>query len=78
MNQSKQMNTDLGVKVRGIPNRINSEIINLFNQSDFVSSERKGSSISIKVIKIKELKGIIKRVKKEVEDIKVVRNIMLL
>ena len=53
MNQSKLMNTDLGVKVRGIPNRINREIINLFNQSDFVSSERKGTSISIKVIKEK-------------------------
>ena len=53
MNQSNKMNTDLGVKVRGIPNRINSEIINLFNQSDFVSSERKGTSISIKVIKEK-------------------------
>ena len=53
MNQSKQMNTDLSVKVRGIPNRINSEIINLYNQSDYVSSERKGSSISIKVIKEK-------------------------
>ena len=53
MNQSKQMNTDLGVKVRGIPNRINSEITNLFNQSDFVSSERKGTSILITVIKEK-------------------------
>ena len=51
MNQSKQMNTDLGVKVRGIPNRINSEIANLYNQSDFVSSERKENSILITVIK---------------------------
>jgi hypothetical protein len=53
MNQSKQMNTDLSIKVKGIPNRINSEIINLFNQSDSVSSERKGTSILIKVIKDK-------------------------
>ena len=51
MNQSKLMNTDLGVKVRGIPNRINSEIANLYNQSDFVSSERKGTSNLIRVIK---------------------------
>ena len=51
MNQSNQMNTDLSVKARGISNRINSEILNLFNQSDFVSSERKGTSILIKVIK---------------------------
>jgi hypothetical protein len=51
MNQSKQMNTDLSVKVRGISNRINSEIINLFNQTDYVSSERKGTSVLIKVIK---------------------------
>ena len=51
MNQSKQMNTDLSVKVKGIPNRINSEIMNLFNQSDFVSSERKSKSILITVIK---------------------------
>ena len=53
MSQSIQMNTDLGVKVRGIPNRINSEIINLFNQSDFVSSERRATSIIITVIKKK-------------------------
>jgi hypothetical protein len=51
MNQSKLMNTDLSVKARGIPNRINSEITNLFNQSDFVSSERKAKSILITVIK---------------------------
>ena len=49
--QSKLMNTDLSVKVRGIPNRINSEIANLYNQSDFVSSERKENSILITVIK---------------------------
>ena len=51
MNDSKLMNTDLSIKVKGIPNRINSEITNLFNQSDFVSSERKGKSILITVIK---------------------------
>lgn len=51
MNQMNLMNTDLSVKVRGIPNRINSEIMNLFNQSDFVSSERKSNSILITVIK---------------------------
>ena len=51
MNQSKKINTDLSVKIRGIPNRINSEIANLFNQCDFVSSERKEKSIIIKVIK---------------------------
>lgn len=51
MNISNKMNTDLGVKVRGIANRINSEIANLFNQTDFVSSERKGTTIRIKVIK---------------------------
>ena len=51
MNQSKQMNTDLGVKAKGIANRINNEIINLFNQSVFVSSERKDSVISLKVVK---------------------------
>jgi hypothetical protein len=51
MNQSKLMNTDLGVKAKGIANRINSEIANLFNQSDFVSSERKEKLISLKVIK---------------------------
>jgi hypothetical protein len=49
MNQSKQMNTDLSIKATGIPNRINNEIANLFNQSDFVSSERKGTSISLKI-----------------------------
>jgi hypothetical protein len=49
--QSIQINTDLNVKVKGIPNRINNEIANLFNQSDFVSSERKEKSIIIKVIK---------------------------
>jgi hypothetical protein len=53
MNQSKQMNTDLGNKARGIANRINSEIANLFNQSDFVSSERKATSIILTVIKDK-------------------------
>ena len=53
MSQSKLMNTDLNVKVKGIPNRINSEIANLFNQSDFVSSERKKNSILITVIKYK-------------------------
>jgi hypothetical protein len=53
MNQSKKMNTDLSVKVRGIPNRINSEIINLFNQTDYVSSERKATSIILTVIKDK-------------------------
>jgi hypothetical protein len=47
------MNTDLSLKVKGIPNRINSEIINLFNQSDLVSSERKAKSILITVIKEK-------------------------
>jgi len=45
------MNTDLGVKTRGISNRINGEIANLFNQVNFVSSERKKTGISIKVIK---------------------------
>ena len=53
MNQMNLMNTDLNVKVKGIPNRINSEIINLYNQSDFVSSERKPKSILITVIKDK-------------------------
>jgi hypothetical protein len=47
------MNTDLSLKVKGIPNRINSEIINLFNQSDLVSSERRANSIIITVIKSK-------------------------
>ena len=51
MNKSNQMNTVLSVKVKEIPNRINSEITNLFNQSDFVSSERKAKSILITVIK---------------------------
>jgi hypothetical protein len=54
MNQSTQMNTDLSIKARGIANRINSEIANLFNQSDFVSSERKGTSILITVINKKK------------------------
>ena len=31
MNQSKQMNTDLNIKAKGIANRINNEITNLFN-----------------------------------------------
>ena len=53
MNQSNQMNTDLGIKAKGIANRINSEIANLFNQSDFVSSEKKENAITIKVIKHK-------------------------
>ena len=53
MNQSTQMNTDLGIKAKGISNRINNEIANLFNQSDFVLSERKVNAISIKVIKDK-------------------------
>ena len=53
MSQSKLINTDLSVKARGIPNRINSEIANLYNQSDFVSSERKENSILITVIKEK-------------------------
>jgi len=53
MNQLNSMNTDLSVKVKGIPNRINSEIANLYNQSDFVSSERKENSILITVIKSK-------------------------
>lgn len=47
------MNTDLNIKAKGMSNRINSEIANLFNQSDFVSSERKGKSILITVIKSK-------------------------
>jgi len=51
MNESKQMNTDLNNKAKGIAHRINSEIANLFTQTDFVSSERKGSVISLKVIK---------------------------
>jgi hypothetical protein len=46
-----QLNTDLSIKVRGIPNRINNEIANLFNQCDFVSSERKGNQIFLKIIK---------------------------
>jgi hypothetical protein len=45
------MNTDLNIKVKGMSNRINSEINNLFNRSDYVSSERKGSSISLKIKK---------------------------
>jgi len=45
------MNIDLSIKARGIANRINSEINNLFNQTTFVSTERKGSSILIKVVK---------------------------
>ena len=53
MNHLNSMNTDLRVKVSGIPNRINNEIANLFNQSDFVSSERKSKSIIITVIKKK-------------------------
>lgn len=50
------MNTDLTIKAKGIANRINSEISNLFNQVSFVSTERKENSvISIKVIKEKNI-----------------------
>lgn len=45
------MNTDLSIKARGISNRINNEITNLFNQTELVSLERKENSILIKVIK---------------------------
>lgn len=55
MNQSNQMNIDLGIKAKGIANRINNEIANLFNQTDFVSSERKENAISIKIIKDKNI-----------------------
>ena len=54
MNQSTQMNIDLTIKAKGIANRINNEIANLFNQTDFVSTERKGNIISIKFIKDKK------------------------
>lgn len=56
MNQSKQMNTNLGIKAKGISNRINNEIANIFNQSSFVSTERKENSlISVKVVKGKNI-----------------------
>jgi hypothetical protein len=45
------LNTDLTIKPKGLPNRINSEINNLFNQSNFVSSERKKDSISIRIVR---------------------------
>jgi hypothetical protein len=47
----EQLNTNLSIKATGIANRINNEIAHLFNQFDFVSTERKESSILIKVIK---------------------------
>lgn len=50
----QQFNTDLSIKPHGIPNRINSEINNLFNQCDYVSAERnKDKTIKIIVIKDK-------------------------
>jgi len=48
---NKMLNTDLSVKPKGIPNRINNEIINLFNQGIFISSKRNKSSITITFIK---------------------------
>ena len=53
MNQTNQLNTDLNIKTKGISNRINNEITNLFNQTNFVLCERKKNAISIKVIKDK-------------------------
>jgi hypothetical protein len=55
MYQTKEMNVDLSIKAKGIANRINSEINNVFNQSDFVSLERKETSIFIKIIREKNL-----------------------
>jgi hypothetical protein len=48
---NKMLNSDLSVKPKGIPNRINSEIINLFNQGIFVSAKRNKSFITIMFIK---------------------------
>lgn len=45
------MNTDLSIKAKGISNRINNEIANLFNQSEFVSSKRNKNLITIRFIK---------------------------
>jgi hypothetical protein len=45
------LNTDLSVKPKGIPNRINSELNNLFNQGIFVSAKRNTTSITIIFIK---------------------------
>ena len=47
----EQLNTNLSIKATGIANRVNNEISNLFNQNDFVSTERKQNLILIKVIK---------------------------
>ena len=49
------LNVDLSNKAKGVPNRINSEINNVFNQSDFVSTERKETSILVKVIRDKNI-----------------------
>ena len=49
------LNVDLNNKAKGVPNRINSEINNVFNQSDFVSTERKETSILVKVIREKNI-----------------------
>ena len=49
------LNVDLSNKAKGVPNRINSEINNVFNQSDFVSTERKETSILVKVIREKNI-----------------------
>lgn len=51
MNQTKEMNVDLSIKAKGTANRINNEINNVFNQTNFVSLERKDDSIMLKVIK---------------------------
>ena len=46
-----QLNTDLSIKPKGLNARINNEINNLFNQCDFVSSQRLKTGIAIKIIK---------------------------
>jgi ubiquitin-protein ligase len=48
---NEMLNTDLSVKAKGISNRINSELNNLFNQGIFISSKRNKSSIIITFIK---------------------------
>jgi len=55
MNQTKEMNVDLSIKAKGTANRINSEINNVFNQSDFVSMERNETSILVKVVREKNV-----------------------
>ena len=47
------MNTDLNNKAKGIANRINNEIANLFNHSNSVLTERNEKSISITIVKEK-------------------------